>query len=390
MLIAIVGGKLQGVEAAYLAIKAGWQTLVIDKNPDAPATGFSDQFLEFEFGSKTPFPSSHPKIDLILPALEDETVLGMVKKWADRFHIPMAFDLDAFGLTNSKLKSNAFFKRIGLSLPTPWPECNFPVVVKPDTASGSHGVEILKDSDAFSLRFPDGRLPADTVIQAYMNGPSYSIEVLGRPGKYKVFQTTDLGMDNQYDCNRVTAPTILSKPLVRQFEKMARTLADQIRLTGIMDVEVILDNNELKLLEIDARLPSQTPTAVFWSKGINMVDMLARLFLNDDLETIEPGAGKYGTGENEEQFVLVEHIAVSGQKIDFPGEHVMAKASPLKIIPGFFHADEAVTSYAPGKKDWVATMIFKGNSWEKINTRRQETYHIISGQTDFLDKEILK
>ena len=40
MLIAVVGGKLQGVEAVYLAKKAGWKTLVIDKNPDVPAAGY--------------------------------------------------------------------------------------------------------------------------------------------------------------------------------------------------------------------------------------------------------------------------------------------------------------------------------------------------------------
>jgi pyrrolysine biosynthesis protein PylC len=30
--VAIIGGNLQGVEAAYLARKAGYQVLVIDKN----------------------------------------------------------------------------------------------------------------------------------------------------------------------------------------------------------------------------------------------------------------------------------------------------------------------------------------------------------------------
>ena len=49
MLIAVIGGKLQGVEAVYLAQKAGWEILVIDKNPDAPATGLCDKFLKFEF-----------------------------------------------------------------------------------------------------------------------------------------------------------------------------------------------------------------------------------------------------------------------------------------------------------------------------------------------------
>lgn len=39
MLIGIVGGKLQGIEAAYLAAKAGMRSLVIDRREDAPAIG---------------------------------------------------------------------------------------------------------------------------------------------------------------------------------------------------------------------------------------------------------------------------------------------------------------------------------------------------------------
>ncbi len=38
MLIGIVGGRLQGMEAVYLAKKAGFETLVIDRKEDAPAT----------------------------------------------------------------------------------------------------------------------------------------------------------------------------------------------------------------------------------------------------------------------------------------------------------------------------------------------------------------
>ena len=55
MRVAVVGGKLQGVEVVYLAKKAGWQTLLIDKNPDVPATGLCDQFLQFEFTGENLF-----------------------------------------------------------------------------------------------------------------------------------------------------------------------------------------------------------------------------------------------------------------------------------------------------------------------------------------------
>ncbi len=39
------------------------------------------------------------------------------------------------------------------------------------------------------------------------------------------------------------------------------------------------------------------------------------------------------------------------------GEHVMGGAGPLRLVPGFFGADEALTDYAPGRDEWAATLI---------------------------------
>ena len=39
------------------------------------------------------------------------------------------------------------------------------------------------------------------------------------------------------------------------------------------------------------------------------------------------------------------------------GEHVMGGARPLRLVPGFFGADEALTDYAPGRAEWAATLI---------------------------------
>jgi len=87
-------------------------------------------------------------------------------------------------------------------------------------------------------------------------------------------------------------------------------------------VEVILHKNELKLLEIDARLPSQTPMTVYWSTGINMVERLASLFLNTDMSYFK---------KSKACFVIVEHIQVCGSKLDVLGEHIMGGQGPLTL-----------------------------------------------------------
>lgn len=363
IIIAVIGGKLQGVEVLYLARKAGFKTLLIDKNPQAPAVELCDRFIQFEFGAALPFPPDHPEIDLLFPAIEDETVLSLLCSWAESSGIPLAYDPAAYAVSKSKFKSDALFQKMNLPAPIPWPDSKFPVVVKPDQSSGSQGVEIFHTPDALRARFPDPKQLQTLIIQTFLEGPSYSIEVLGTPGHYTAMQVTDLFMDKVYDCNKVTAPTELSGTQVHRFEKMAIAVAEAIELKGIMDVEVILHQGELKLLEIDARFPSQTPITVYWSTEINMVEILADLFVHKTpvSSTVDAHCGCP---------VLVEHIEVLNGQIEFSGEHIMAQDGPLTLHTDFFHANEAVTSYQPHRRHWVATMIFRGDSPEEIMRKR--------------------
>ena len=53
------------------------------------------------------------------------------------------------------------------------------------------------------------------------------------------------------------------------------------------------------------------------------------------------------------------------------GEHVMGGAGPLRPVPGFFGADEALTDYAPGRAEWAATLI--------VTARRREARERAAG-----------
>jgi 3-methylornithine--L-lysine ligase len=332
-----------------------------------------DMFLEFEFSPDCSVPLNCPEVDLILPAIENIDVLTAVQKWAEIKKIPLAFDLEAYLVSNSKLRSHDLFEKLHLPVPISWPACGFPVVVKPDQASGSRGVEVISDLNSFCIKFPDWQKMDNLIIQEYMEGPSYSIEVVGCPGDFKTLQVTCLGMDSSYDCNRIIAPTRLPLNHVREFEKMALAIAKEIKLKGIMDVEVILHKNRLKLLEIDARLPSQTPMTVYWSTGINMVKMLGEMLLLQDTKSAE---------KKQRQCVLLEHVKVSRSGIENLGEHIMAGNGPLTVQADFFGACEAITSFTPGKdhsqnNEWVATLIFTGKTRKAVAAQKQKCYEQI-------------
>ncbi len=88
MKIVIIGGRLQGVEAAYLARKAGWQTVVVDIDKNAPAAGICDFFLNIDALNYPELARAIAGADFILPARENKEVLASCKKvrktWAYR------------------------------------------------------------------------------------------------------------------------------------------------------------------------------------------------------------------------------------------------------------------------------------------------------------------
>jgi len=172
---------------------------------------------------------------------------------------------------------------------------------------------------------------------------------MGVPGYYRALQVTDLFVDEIYDCKRVIAPTGLSPELVAEFERLSLAIAEALQLRGIMDVEVILIQGGFKVLEIDARLPSQTPITVYGSTCQNMVHMLGKLFSDNFTDTLPGTDTVRGT--------VYEHIRVSSELLETKGEHIMATGGPLYLQPDFFGADEAITNFNSGQNRWVATLV---------------------------------
>jgi len=372
-LIAIIGGNLQGVEAVYLAKKAGWEVLLIDKNPLAGASLMCDRFLPLTITAEIDPHEILKDVDLIIPALENDSVLAILEKWSLETAIPLAFDMEAYAISSSKKRSNQMFKAININAPKSWPQCDFPIVVRPDDQSGSRGVKIIHNEKELAANFSIKNALNQMVAQEYLEGPSYSIEIIGTPSNYSPLQVTELHMDSDYDCKRVLAPCGLDPVLVNEFEQMAIRIAEHIQLKGLMDVEVILHDGQLKVLEIDARLPSQTPTAVFQSTSINMVKLLEELFLTGKMNI---------NNTSQSQTAIYEHIKVTNDQIEVLGEHIMSGIGPLKLFQGLFGADEVITNYHPGLNEWVATLILRGKNMEEVIDKKRQIYENIRDKAE--------
>ena len=355
--VAVAGGGLQGLEVTYLARKAGYETLLLDREDAPPAAGLCHEFVSLDMEDHHALGQAAESADVVIPATENAGALRSLVEWCRKAEVLLAFDPEAYAISSSKIASQALFSRLGIPTPRPWPECPFPVLAKPDSGSGSRGIQLFPDGPSLEARFGPSP-PVDWVLQEYLEGPSFSIEVLGRPGAYLPFQVTDLEMDPAFDCKRVRAPASVPAHLADTLRSMTISLAQGVDLTGIMDVEAILHDGVLKVLEIDARFPSQTPMAVYQASGVNMVELLVGLLLD------ETGNGPTPAPSFGKDAAIVEHVQVRPGQLFVRGEGIMAQAGPLHLEAGFFGAHEALTDYSPGSRNWVVTLMIRGSDPE--------------------------
>lgn len=347
MVIGILGGRLQGTEIAYLAREAGYGTLLIDRDPRALAAGLVDEFHAFDLGDQARTCEVLSRVDVVFPAIENDDTLAMIANACSSMGKPLVLDPEAYAVSSSKLKSNVLFDRLGIPIPRPFPGCSFPVIAKPSGGSGSDGVEVFGGRAELD-RFLAGRQDEAWCLQQFVEGPSFSVEVIGRPGDYQALLVTELFMDEVLDCRRVVAPAGLRPEIEADFKAKSIAIAEALKLKGIMDVEVILSGGQLYFLEIDARFPSQTPIAVYHSTGVNMVRMLVELFMEGrtDRVTCQPL-----------RQASLEHVRVVNGAATYQGEHIMAGFGPLHLEEPFFGAERALTTFEPHAAGWVATLI---------------------------------
>jgi 3-methylornithine--L-lysine ligase len=386
MRLLVVGGKLQGTEAVYLGKKAGMEVTLIDKNPRAPARNIANTFVNIDAADFGQCYTPVKDADLVLPAVEDKEALEALGMICAAAGTPCLYDFSSYHIASSKKRSKEKFAAWGIPAPRYWPDCGYPLILKPSEGSGSRGVRIIEAADPGELD-PELFLADGYIAEEFLHGRHYSVEVTGSGGNYRVHQITMLEMDGSFDCKRVIAPADLDDEAAAIFRRIAYTIAERLELRGIMDVEAVYNGSEFFVLEIDARLPSQTPIAVYWSSGLNLVEIAAAPYAGSRNEN-----GRH----RKVKAVVLEHILAVPGGLYTAGEHVMADADELHVENGFFGADEGITNYRKGKTEWAATLICTGSTqqcaYEKrtkviqkimadcgIDTYRNDSPHVSAG-----------
>ncbi|MDR0198622.1 MAG: 3-methylornithine--L-lysine ligase PylC [Methanomassiliicoccaceae archaeon] len=361
MRIAIIGAELHGIEATYLAKKAGFETFVIGKKEGAPALSMADDYVIMDpVAPESNVMRVLRKCDAVLPACENVRMLTRLNKILEFSNLPLLFDIDAYLISSSKNASNAMMEKIGVPTPRKWQDCGYPVIVKPSSQSGGAGVTIAHNDKEVNEGI--GKIMGmgdEPLIQEYVSGKCISVEVIGDGHNFKSFAVNEGRLSENYDCKMVKcSPNILRAEVEREFRHIAEKMAEIIDLGAVMNVEAIITEKGLKVIEMDARIPTQAPTAVLAATGVNL--------LKEMTEPVRRGRPRW-----DKRASAYEHFIISEGKMATCGEVEFAKMRAPKILRGLFGSDEMITDYEPGAAVWRCGMINSAASNEELETKRR-------------------
>lgn len=362
MRLCIVGGALQGIEASFLAHEAGYETVVIDRRLDAPALSICDEPHILD-PIRDPDEASRifDSCDAVIPACEELDLLEHLDRHLSRTSVSLLFDLHSYKISSSKRKSNEIMESVGVPIPGRWPECGFPVIVKPSSQSGSIGVSVAFSQEDIGRGLEAVKALGDEpVIQEFVHGKSVSIEVIGDGNHARSFVTTEVVLDSNYDCKMVRcSPNILSDKEDEEFRSIGEKVAEAIGLDALMDVEAISTPKGLRVLEIDARIPSQTPAAILTATGINILEEMVTGVLGRPANRIP-----YGNSG------LYWHLHFKDGVLRTTGEKEFSKVGRPLVSSGLFGSDRSISDYVPDAREWHGTFMVSGRTPEEAESRR--------------------
>lgn len=374
MRLCIVGGALQGMEAVFLGHKAGYETVVIDRREEAPALSICDEpHILNPIADRESAMDVFRTCDAVLPACEEHDLLECLDELLKDSGIPFLFDLRAYDISQSKIESNGLMAADGVPMPQPWPDCGFPVVVKPSSQSGSIGVSIAHNKEEMEAGLEKVRaLGDDPVIQEFVHGKSVSVEVIGNGINATAYVTTEVVLDNGYDCKEVRChPDILDAPTRESFEIHSRNIAESLGLNGLMDVEAILTPKGLRFLEIDARIPSQTPAAIYTATGINLLEIL-----------MASKTGAKISVRKTRRSGIYWHLKMKDGVLMTTGEKEFSHVDRPLMESGLFGSDDSISDYCPGKREWYGTFMVSADTISEAEKRKESVIQTIMRECD--------
>ncbi len=304
------------VHAAYAAGDLGYESVMINSNPETVSTDYDTSDLLF-FEPLT--------LEDVLNVVERLNTGGQVKGVIVQFGgqtplnlahgldlagVPLlGTSLDSIDLAEDRDRFDALLDRLKLQRPESGiartPEAaleiaqriGYPVLVRPSYVLGGRGMEICPDAKALE-HFVNNAIDvsgldeAPILIDKFLDGATEidvdvvaDFDVSGQTGQALVcgvMEHIEHAGVHSGDSSCCVPPWTLGTRLVERVKDVARSLAEELKVCGLMNLQIALRDGELFIIEVNPRA-SRTVPFVCKAKGVPWASVAAKAMMGKSL-----------------------------------------------------------------------------------------------------------
>ena len=287
----IIGASILQMPAILKAKELGYYVGAVDYNPKAEGIPYADEFfnvstIDIEGVVRT---AKEFRPDVILTLATDKPMRAVAAA-CEALGLPGISSETALKATDKGAMIRAF-EANGVEHPwyllIPGPEAmkehtatvRYPCVVKPTDNAGSRGVVLCRNEAELLSGYEYARSESyggEVIIEEYLEGPEFSVEVMVVDGEPKVLQITDkltTGAPHFVEMGH-SQPTRQPAEVRKKISDLAIRACRAVGITvGPAHVEIILTQNGPVMVELGARMGGDCIAThlVPLSSGIDMV-----------------------------------------------------------------------------------------------------------------------
>jgi carbamoyl-phosphate synthase large subunit len=326
------------VHAALAARELGYDAVMINSNPETVSTDYDTSDLLFfepltledvlnvveRLGETSNLENKGGRI----PAARGSTVKGLVVQFGGQTPLNLAHGLSAAGapllgtpldsidLAEDRDRFDHLLERLDLRRPESGIARSFdqaieiagrigyPVLVRPSYVLGGRGMEICPDEKSLNHymatavdvsglddapilidKFLDGAIEVDVDVVADFptNNNQKGAEAPPRALVCAVMEHIEHAGVHSGDSTCTIPPNTLRRGIVDRMRTIARSLAEELRVCGLMNVQFAVKDDEIYIIEVNPRA-SRTVPFVGKAKGLSWASIAAKAMLGISLE----------------------------------------------------------------------------------------------------------
>ncbi|GMV24123.1 MAG: carbamoyl-phosphate synthase large chain [Phycisphaerae bacterium] len=318
------------VHAAFAARELGFESVMINSNPETVSTDYDTSDLLFfepltledtlnvierlngrplghdsttgRVGTSPGRPAAGPLVHGVIVQFGGQTPLNLAKGLVAAGVPIIGTTVDSIDLAEDRDRFDALLEKLKLHRPPSGiaysideavkvaEQLGYPVLIRPSYVLGGRGMEICQDEKALLSfiktaikasdlegapvlidKFLDGAIELDVDVvadfaTAASGGPGAAPVSISSPGASSgqaliagVMQQIEQAGIHSGDSACTLPPASLSKEMVDRIKDVARTLARELRVRGLMNVQMAVKDDKLYIIEVNPRASRTVP-----------------------------------------------------------------------------------------------------------------------------------